>query len=58
MKNIKVNNLTSKQEKFAQVVASGKSQAEAYRTSYNTKNMKDETVWARASELMAEDPMN
>ena len=49
-----MNDLTPKQEKFAQSVASGKSQAEAYRMAYNAGNMKNETVWARASELMAE----
>jgi len=48
-----MNDLTPKQEKFAQSVASGKSQADAYRMAYNAENMKDETVWARASELMA-----
>ena len=47
-----MNKLTSKQEIFAQEIASGKSQSEAYRIAYNAKNMKEETVWKRASELM------
>ena len=44
--------LTSKQEKFAQSVASGMSQADAYRHAYNAENMKPETIQKRASELM------
>lgn len=46
--------LTGKQEAFAQAVASGKTQADAYREAYSAKAMKDETIWARASELMAD----
>lgn len=46
--------LTPKQEKFAQEVASGKSQAEAYRIAFNAAKMKPETIWSRASELMAD----
>ena len=39
--------LTPKQEKFAQEVASGKSQADAYREAYpKSKKWKDETLWA------------
>lgn len=45
--------LTSKQEKFAQCVADGMTQADAYRAAYNAKNMKPETVQKRASELMS-----
>ena len=44
--------LTPKQEKFAQEVASGKTQADAYREAYDAQNMKDATIWKRASELM------
>lgn len=44
--------LTPKQEKFAQEVASGKTQADAYRAAYDAKNMKPETIQKRASELM------
>lgn len=44
--------LTPKQEAFAQAVASGKSQAEAYRMAFDAKKMKPETVHKRASELM------
>ncbi len=46
--------LTPKQEKFAQCVASGMSQAEAYREAYAAQNMKDATIWSRASELMTD----
>ena len=46
--------LTSKQEKFAQEVASGKTQADAYREAYDAQNMKDATIWKRASELMSD----
>lgn len=45
--------LTPKQEAFATEVASGKSQADAYRAAYNAENMKPPTVQKRASELMA-----
>jgi phage terminase small subunit len=45
--------LTAKQEAFAQAVASGKSQAEAYRTVYNAEKSKPETVHSKASVLMA-----
>ena len=46
--------LTSQQEAFALEVASGKSQAEAYRTAYpKSKAWKDSTVWEQASRLMA-----
>ena len=46
--------LTQQQEKFAQGVASGLSQADAYRAAYpKSANWKDETVWQAASRLMA-----
>lgn len=46
--------LTPKQEKFAQCIADGMSQADAYRTAFDAGNMKPETIYARASELMAD----
>ena len=47
--------LTPKQERFAQEVASGKSQAEAYRTAFNVKpTTKLETSQANACRLMAD----
>ena len=46
--------LTSQQEKFAQLVASGKTQADSYRGAYNVgENTKPETIQKRASELMS-----
>lgn len=46
--------LTPQQERFAQEVASGKNQSEAYRLAYpNSKSWKPETVWKRSSELMS-----
>lgn len=48
------NGLTPQQEKFAQAVASGKNQAEAYREAYPlSKKWKDASVHVKASELMA-----
>lgn len=44
--------LTAKQEKFAQCIAQGMTQADAYRASYDTSKSKNETIWSRASELM------
>ena len=46
--------LTPKQEKFAQGVASGMTQADAYRNSYNAEKMKPESVQVNASKLMAD----
>ena len=46
--------LTAKQEAFAQAIASGKTQADAYRLAYSAENMKDATVWSKASVLMAD----
>lgn len=46
--------LTPKQERFAQEVASGKSQADAYRAAFNVKpDTKPSTCQANASRLMA-----
>lgn len=46
--------ITSQQEAFAQAVASGKSQSDAYRSAYpKSVKWKPEAVWAQASRLMA-----
>ena len=46
--------LTPKKEKFAQCVADGMSQADAYRTAFDVSpTTKPETVYKRASELMS-----
>ena len=44
--------LTPKQEKFVQGIIEGKSQADAYRAAYNTKNMTDRAIYVEASILM------
>lgn len=45
--------MTPQREKFAQLVASGKSQAEAYRTAYpRSQKWKDAVVWNKGSELV------
>ena len=44
--------LTPKQEAFAIAVASGKSQADAYRAAFNAGSMKAETIHSKASVLM------
>lgn len=46
--------LTFKQEAFVQAVANGKSQSDAYRSAYNAKKMKPETIWENASRLMSD----
>ena len=46
--------LTAKQEAFAQAIASGKTQADAYRLAYNADKQKDATLWSNASRLMAD----
>ena len=45
--------LTAKQEAFAQAIASGLNQSDAYRSAYSAGAMKAETIQKRASELMA-----
>jgi uncharacterized small protein (DUF1192 family) len=46
--------LTAKQEAFAQAVARGLTQADAYREAFNVSaETKPETVYKRASELMS-----
>lgn len=47
--------LTPKMEKFAEEVAAGKTQAEAYRIAYDAKNMGANTIHSKASILMADD---
>jgi phage terminase small subunit len=47
-----LNKLTAKQELFCEEVVSGKTQAEAYRIAYSAQDMKDKTIWSKASELM------
>lgn len=44
--------LTAKQEAFAQGIAKGLGQADAYRAAYDAENMKDATVYNRAGDLM------
>ncbi|MAX61564.1 MAG: terminase [Porticoccus sp.] len=46
--------LTPKQEKFAQAVASGMNQSDAYRHAYTVKSMKPSSVNVNASKLMAD----
>lgn len=46
--------MTPKREAFAAGVASGKSQADAYRAAFNAANMKAETIQQAASRLMAD----
>ena len=45
--------LTAKQEAFVQNIIQGMSQADAYRSAYDTKRMTEKTVWESASKLMA-----
>jgi len=46
--------LTPKREAFAQAVATGKTQADAYRSAFNATKMKAETIAQAASRLMAD----
>lgn len=46
--------LTNKQEKFVLELVQGKSQREAYKAAYSTKNMKDKTIDEKASRLFNE----
>jgi len=45
------NGLTAKQEAFAQALASGLSNADSYRASYDATSMKDNTIHTEASKL-------
>lgn len=47
--------LTAKQELFAQKIAEGMSQADAYRSAYSCKNMSDNAIYREAS-LLVENP--
>lgn len=46
--------LTAKQEAFAQAVASGMTQADAYRHAYDAENMGDNPIAVEACRLMAD----
>lgn len=46
--------LTQKQEIFACKVAEGETYADAYRHAYNAENMAQNTIWVKASVLMAD----
>ena len=46
--------LTSKQENFAQCVADGMNQSDAYRAAYSTGGMKDNSINVNASKMMAD----
>lgn len=47
--------LTAKQEAFVQNILQGMSQADAYRSAYDAKNMSDKTIHERASVLASQD---
>ena len=47
--------LTAKQEKFVQGIIDGMSQADAYRSAYDTSRMSDKTVYEKASRMAADD---
>jgi hypothetical protein len=47
--------LTAKQERFAQLVASGEKYSPAYRLSHDANGSSDQTVWVHASQLAAND---
>lgn len=46
--------LTPKQEKFVNCIIEGMSQADAYRSAYNTSRMTDKSIHESASKLMAD----
>lgn len=46
--------LTAKQENFAQAVAGGMNQSDAYRSAYDAGNMKPDVVNVKASQLAAD----
>ena len=46
--------LTAKQEAFAQCIADGMTQADAYRTAYSAGKMADSSIHVNASKLMAD----
>ena len=45
--------LTAKQEQFVQNIIQGMSQADAYRSAYDTKRMSDNAIYREASLLMS-----
>lgn len=47
--------LTAKREKFANCVADGMTQSDAYRAAFPDKKVTQETIWSKASILMAND---
>ncbi len=47
--------LTAKQEQFVKNIIDGMTQADAYRSAYDTSRMTDKTVHEKASRLMADD---
>ena len=47
--------LTTKQELFAQKIAEGMTQADAYRSAYSCKNMSDNAIYREAS-LLVDNP--
>jgi phage terminase small subunit len=47
--------LTAKQELFVKHIIDGMTQADAYRSAYDTSRMTDKTVHEKASRLMADD---
>lgn len=49
-----MSNLTPQQEKFAQLVASGSTYADAYRGAYNASKMAVNTIYVKSSELMSD----
>jgi len=50
--------LTSKQEAFAQAIADGMGQADAYRVAYGAHHMKDTTIYPHASRLIKNDKVH
>jgi hypothetical protein len=50
--------MTPKQEKFAQCIADGMNQADAYRTAYDASKMKDTSIHVNASKLMADNTIS
>ena len=46
--------LTAKQEAFAQAIAGGLNQSDAYRSAYNAGKMKPESITVKASQLAAD----
>lgn len=47
--------LTAKEEKFCMNIVKGMTQIDAYKNSYDAKNMKDDTIYCKASIMMKKD---